>query len=66
MISKWVAKKTMGVVLIEQPKNSTEEWLLKTLEEISEKAGIKVPEFGIFNDKQLNALNEASKITLWL
>ena len=38
-------KKTMGVVLIEQPKNSTEEWLLKTLEEISEKAGIKVPEF---------------------
>lgn len=55
MISKWVAKKTMGVVLVEQPKNATEEWLLITLEGISEKAGIKVPEFGIFNDKQLNA-----------
>ena len=56
-----MVEKTMGVVLIEQPKNATEEWLLITLEGISEKAGIKNAEFGIFNDKQLNACDRHFK-----
>ena len=55
LISKWVAKKSMGVILIKEPKNETEMWLVKKLNEISVKANIKPPEFGIFDSQQLNA-----------
>ena len=55
LISKWVAKKSMGVILVTEPKNDTERWLLKILNEISVKANIKPPEFGIFDSQQLNA-----------
>ena len=55
LISKWVAKKSMGVILITEPKNETERWLVKKLNEISVKANIKTPEFGIFDSQQLNA-----------
>tara|TARA_B100001250_G_scaffold402224_1_gene415070 strand:- start:730 stop:1614 length:885 start_codon:yes stop_codon:yes gene_type:complete len=54
-ISKWMAKKTMGVTVISVPKNETESWLLSVVSSISLKAKIKTPEFGIFNSKQLNA-----------
>ena len=55
LISKWIAKRSMGVVLVKESKNETERWLLDTLEEISLKSGIKTPEFGIFNSQQPNA-----------
>ncbi len=55
LISKWVAKRSMGVELVKESKNETERWLLNTLEEISLKSGIKTPEFGIFNSQQPNA-----------
>mgnify|MGYP006113271859 FL=1 len=60
LISKWVAKRSMGVVLLETPKNETEKWLLNTLSEISLKANIKTPEFGIFKSQQLNAFATGS------
>ena len=43
-ISKWIAKKSMGVKLILKPENESEKWLLTTLEDISVKAKIKTPE----------------------
>ncbi len=55
LISKWVAKKSMGVILVTEPKNETERWLVKILNEISVKANIRTPEFGIFDSQQLNA-----------
>jgi len=55
LISKWLAKKSMGVIIISKPKNDTESWLLQELDNISKKANIKTPEFGIFNSQQLNA-----------
>tara|TARA_B100001769_G_scaffold119944_1_gene93578 strand:- start:9 stop:890 length:882 start_codon:yes stop_codon:yes gene_type:complete len=55
LISKWIAKRSMGVELINDAKNETERWLLNTLEKISLKSGIKTPEFGIFNSQQPNA-----------
>ena len=55
LISKWVAKKSMGIILVAEPKNETERWLVKKLNEISVKANIKPPEFGIFDSQQLNA-----------
>ncbi|WP_136247714.1 protease HtpX [Halomonas borealis] len=54
-ISKWMAKRTTGTVIIEQPSNSTEQWLLDTVGELAREAGIKTPEVGIFPAQQSNA-----------
>ncbi|GEK72495.1 MULTISPECIES: protease HtpX [Halomonas] len=54
-ISKWMAKRTTGTVIIEQPSNSTEQWLLDTVGELAREAGIKMPEVGIFPAEQSNA-----------
>jgi heat shock protein HtpX len=54
-ISKWMAKKTMGVKLIETPASSQEQWLVSTVEMQAREAGIKMPEVGIFNSPQPNA-----------
>jgi heat shock protein HtpX len=55
LISKWMAKKTMGVQLIENPRNNDERWLLETVAELSQRAGIKMPEVGIFPAQESNA-----------
>ena len=55
LISKWLAKRSMGVKIIVTPKNETETWLLQTIKDISFKAKINIPEFGIFNSQQMNA-----------
>jgi heat shock protein HtpX len=49
LMSKWMAKRSMGVVVIETPQNETEEWLLSTVAKLSAKAGLKMPEVGIFD-----------------
>lgn len=54
-ISKWSAKKSMGVHVIETPANSTELWLTETIRKYSEKAGIKMPEVGIYESPEVNA-----------
>ncbi len=54
-ISKWMAKRSMGVQLIEQPRTADERWLLDTVAELSQKAGIGMPEVGTFPSHQSNA-----------
>lgn len=54
-ISKWMAKRSTGTVIIEKPSNSTEQWLLDTVAELAHEAGIKTPEVGIFPAQQSNA-----------
>lgn len=54
-ISKWMAKRSMGVELIEQPKNSQQRWLLETVKRQAEQAGIGMPEVGVFHSAQPNA-----------
>jgi len=54
-ISKWMAKKTMGVRVIDAPSNSKEFWLLETVRKYSEIAHIKMPEVGIFDSPEVNA-----------
>jgi len=54
-ISKWMAKRSMGVRLITQPSNATEKWLLDTVRAHALKAGIGMPEVGIFDSPQPNA-----------
>ena len=54
-ISKWMAKKSMGVRVIEAPSSSTEFWLMETIRKYSAEAGIKMPEVGIFDSPEVNA-----------
>jgi heat shock protein HtpX len=54
-ISKWMAKRSMGVQLISRPQNATESWLLATVERQAQQAGIGMPEVGIFHSPSPNA-----------
>jgi heat shock protein HtpX len=54
-ISKWMAKRSMGVQVIEQPGNQTEQWLVDTVTRQAKEAGIGIPEVGIFNNPTPNA-----------
>jgi heat shock protein HtpX len=54
-ISKWMAKKSMGVRVIETPSNSTESWLVDTVKKFAADAGIGMPEVGIFDSPEVNA-----------
>jgi heat shock protein HtpX len=54
-ISKWMAKRTMGVHVITQPSNSTEQWLVSTVQAHARVAGIGMPEVGIFDSPEPNA-----------
>ena len=50
MVAKW----TTGTVIIEQ-RNEAERWLLQTVRELADKAGIGMPEVGVFPAEQSNA-----------
>ncbi|HEU0152340.1 MAG TPA: protease HtpX [Arenimonas sp.] len=54
-ISKWVAKRTTGMHLIEQPRNEGEAWLFNTVKRQAEAAGIRMPEVGIYDAPEINA-----------
>ena len=54
-ISKWMVKRSMGVHVIESPSNATETWLVNTIRRQSEKAGIGMPEVGIYESPDVNA-----------
>lgn len=54
-MSKWLAKRSMGVHVIEQPRNDTERWLVSTVQRQAEFMNIGMPEVGIFNSPEPNA-----------
>jgi len=54
-ISKWMAKRAMGVRVIDKPGTAQEQWLLATVRSQAEQVGIAMPEVGIFNSPQPNA-----------
>jgi heat shock protein HtpX len=49
LISKPMAKWTSGVRVINQPSNADEAWIVETVRKLSERAGIGMPEVGIFD-----------------
>jgi heat shock protein HtpX len=55
LLSKFMAKRSMGVQLIEQPRSEFEQWLVRTVERQANQAGIKMPEVGVFNQSAPNA-----------
>lgn len=54
-MSKSMAKRSMGVQVIEQPANNAERWLMETVYRQADRAGIGRPEVGIFDSPQPNA-----------
>jgi heat shock protein HtpX len=54
-ISKWMAKRTMGVRVIDQPRNEAERWLVETVRQQAQVRGIGMPEVGIFESPEPNA-----------
>ncbi|HEX9207120.1 MAG TPA: protease HtpX [Steroidobacteraceae bacterium] len=54
-ISKWTAKRMMGVRVITQPSNSMESWLVSTVQRQAQAAGIGMPEVGVFDSPEPNA-----------
>ena len=48
LISKPVAKWSSGVRVIDPPQNSDEAWIVSTVKQFADKAGIGMPEVGIF------------------
>src|SRR5690349_4061552 len=55
MLSKWIAKRSTGMHVIEQPSNEIETWLMNTVRRQSEAAGVKMPEVGIYDAPEINA-----------
>ena len=54
-ISKWIAKKTTGAKVIEQPNSPTERWLVETVSRQARQAGIGMPEVAIYPGAEINA-----------
>ena len=54
-ISKWMAKRGTGAYIIETPRNRDEQWLVDTVRELAQEAGIGMPEVGIFPSQAANA-----------
>lgn len=54
-MSKWMAKRSTGAVVIEQPRNATEQWLMATVARQAKAAGIGMPEVAIYDSPEMNA-----------
>jgi heat shock protein HtpX len=54
-MSKWIAKRSTGAVIITQPNTETERWLVNTVAAQAKKAGISCPEVAVYNAPDMNA-----------
>jgi heat shock protein HtpX len=54
-MSKFIAKRMMGVRVIEQPRDANEAWLVETVRRQAAAAGIGMPEVGVFDAPDMNA-----------
>ncbi|HEY7377608.1 MAG TPA: protease HtpX [Steroidobacteraceae bacterium] len=54
-MSKWTAKRLMGVQVIAQPRTADESWLINTVKQHADRAGIGMPEVGVFDSPEMNA-----------
>ncbi len=54
-MSKWIAKRSMGVRVIEQPTSPAEQWLIATVRSHAQAAGVGMPEVGVFQSPVPNA-----------
>ncbi len=54
-LSKWTAKRMMGVRVITAPQSDLERWLVGTVKRLADQAQIGMPEVGIFGAEEMNA-----------
>ena len=54
-ISKWIAKFSYDIHVIKQPQSEPEEWLVNKIDELARKAGIAMPEVGVYESPEVNA-----------
>jgi len=55
LISKWMAKRMTGAVVITNPTTNVEKWLISTVEKQAKIVGINMPEVAIFPSPAMNA-----------
>ncbi|WP_158965770.1 protease HtpX [Paraglaciecola sp. L3A3] len=55
LLSKFMAKRSMGVHVIKKPSTNTEQWLVRAVKRQAEQANIGMPEVGIFEHPSPNA-----------
>ncbi|MBT6922256.1 MAG: protease HtpX, partial [Candidatus Ruthia sp.] len=55
LVSKWMAKRMTGAIVIESPSSNLEKWLIETVEKQAKIVGIKMPEVAIFPSASMNA-----------
>ncbi|MFD2632880.1 protease HtpX [Idiomarina piscisalsi] len=54
-ISRWMAIRSTGARVIDQPRNQSEEWLLKMVQKQAQKAGIPMPQVAVYQSPSPNA-----------
>jgi heat shock protein HtpX len=54
-LSKWTAKRIMGVRVIESPQSELERWLVGAIKRLADQAHVGMPEVGIFDSEEMNA-----------
>jgi heat shock protein HtpX len=55
LASKWIAKWTTGARVIDVPRTSQEAWLVQTVQQLAQRAGVGMPEVAIYDAPELNA-----------
>lgn len=55
LMSKWVAKRSVGAQVITQPRNQAESWLLNTVENLAQQWNLRTPEVAIYDSPEPNA-----------
>ncbi len=65
-MSKFIAKRSTGAHVIEQPRTREETWLLDTVRRQAEQAGIGMPEVAIYDSPDINPWARwSSRTTRW-
>jgi len=54
-MSKWLAKRSTGARVIDNPTTPTEHWLINMVSSQARKAGISMPEVAIYDSPEINA-----------
>ncbi|WP_241644894.1 protease HtpX [Rosenbergiella metrosideri] len=55
LMSKWMALRSVGGEVIEQPRNETERWLMQVVSQQSQQVGITTPQVAIYHAPDINA-----------
>src|SRR6185503_14544102 len=54
-ISKWIAIHAYGINVIHEPTGHTEQWLYNKIHDLAERAGIGMPDIGVYDSPEANA-----------